>query len=174
MLGRLRRMVTPAQPDNRMWAADTFVELAPGWCSSMSPSADPDCVATAYDSTRIDKTIHPVLSVYSYAREVPEAERSAWLDGIADDFREHLGRTQDTDFVRTLERIRIPAGDSIRVEIVSRPEPAFPHAVIQVQYYVSTDNGPMSLVFGCDPEDFDGCRDAFDQMAQTFLHLERA
>jgi hypothetical protein len=32
----------------------------------------------------------------------------------------------------------------------------------------------MALWFGCDPRDLLDCRAAFDQMARTFLFLDRA
>lgn len=184
MLGRLKRMVPHTEPAHQMWAADIFVELPPGWCSGMSPNAadsalasvrdDPDCVATAYDSTRVDQAVVPTLRVQSKAVELREAEREAWLDATADMFRSHMGDARDGAFVRSVERVRIPAGESIRVEIVSGPEPALPFEVVQVQYHVPTENGPMALWFACDPADLETCRDAFDQMAQTFLFLQRA
>ena len=183
MFGRLKRLVTRTEPAHQVWAADIFVELAPGWCSGMSPNAadsalasvrdDPDCVATAYDSTRIDQAVVPTLRVQSKAVELPEAEREAWLDATADEFRGHMGDARDGRFVRSVERVRIPAGEAIRIEIAEVPEPALPHEVVQVHYYVPTDNGPMALWFACDPRDLEGCRAAFDQMAQTFLFLDR-
>ena len=166
-----------------MWAADIFVELAPGWLSGMSPAAsdsalasvrdDPDCVATAYDSTRIDQAVVPTLRVQSKAVELPETERDAWLEATADEFRGHMDPTQEDAFVRSVERVRIPAGEAIRVEIVSGPGPALPFEVVQIQYYVPTDSGPMALWFACDPRDLEGCRTGFDQMARTFLFLDR-
>ena len=84
-----------------------------------------------------------------------------------------MGDARDGRFVRSVERVRIPAGEAVRVEIVSSPEPALPFEVVQVQYYVPTDNGPMALWFACDPRDLQACRPAFDQMARTFLFLDR-
>ena len=82
-----------------------------------------------------------------------------------------MGDARDGRFVRSVERVRIPAGEAIRIEIAEVPEPALPHEVIQGHYYVPTDNGPMALWFACDPRDLEGCCPAFDQMAQTFLFL---
>jgi hypothetical protein len=167
-----------------MWAADIFVELAPGWCSGMPPRAaasaldsvrdDPDCVATAFDSARVGQAVVPTLRVQAKAVVLPEAEHAAWLDETEAMFRSHMNDTRDGAFVRSVERVRIRAGEAVCVEIVSSPEPALPFEVVQIQYYVPSDNGPMALWFACDPRDLPTCRDAFDQMAQTFLFLQRA
>jgi hypothetical protein len=177
-------MVTHTEPVHQMWPADIFVELPPGWCSGMSPNAagsalasvrdDPECVATAYDSTRVDQGVVPTLRVQSKAVALSETEREAWLDATADEFRGHMVDARDGRFVRSVERVRIPAGEAIRIEIVEGPEPALPYDVVQIQYYVPTDSGPMALWLACDPADLEPCRDAFDHMAQTFLFLERA
>jgi hypothetical protein len=183
MLGRLKRLVTHPEPARQVWAADIFVELASGWRSGMSPHAadaavasvrdDPDCVATAYDSARVDQAVVPTLRIQSKAVEIPEAERAAWLDATADEFRGHMDPRGGDDFVRAVDRVRIPAGEAVRVEIAPGPEPGHSVAVVQVQFYVHTDNGPMALWFACHPDDLEDCRGAFEQMARTFLYMER-
>lgn len=184
MFGRLKSLVTPAAPPvHQTWPAEIFVELAAGWQSGMPPNAagtaldsvrdDPECVATAYDSTRADQAVVPILRVQSKAVDLPEPEHDAWLDATADMFRTHMDPTVEADVVRTVERITIPAGEAIRVEIGPRREPESPTEAVQVQYYVPTEGGPMALWFACDPRDLEGCGDAFEQMAGTFLHLQR-
>ena len=167
-----------------MWPAGIFVELAPRWRSGMPPNAadaalasvrdDPDCVATAYDSARVRQAYIPTLRIQENAVDFPEADHIAWLDATEVEFRGHMDPTQEDAVVRSVDRVRLPAGAAIRIEIVSGPESGLPVEVVQVQYYVPTANGPMALWFACHRGDLADCRDAFEQMARTFLLMERA
>jgi hypothetical protein len=87
-------------------------------------------------------------------------------------FRQAMADPATRDAVPSIERVRIPAGEAIRVELSSRPEPDTPYDVAQVQYYLPTMVGFFAIWFSAAANDLAAYRTTFDAMARTFLHAD--
>jgi hypothetical protein len=170
------------RPDPLVEQLPNLVALPPGWRAGLQPDAadvatasvrdDPSCLGVAHDSTRVGQAYVPHLRIGSRGVPEPGDDFATWLDDVEAVFRQAMADPATRDAVPSIERVRIPAGEAIRVELSSRPEPDTPYEVAQVQYYIPTKVGFFAIWFSAAASDLAAYRTTFDAMARTFLHAD--
>jgi len=184
-VGDVRFMVTT---DDEAWAAEAFARLRPDpviesaplfvslpgtWRPGLTPTLDDETrvdlydsgiLTAAHDGSMLDQRYVPSL-VIQYTHTRLDSDVASTLDHWASQYpdEEWDGRT-----VRSLERVTLPAGEALRLELISETdEPTI--AVVEIRYLIISPAGVFDLLFSSADVDLTGYEATFDEMARTFM-----